>query len=279
MLKKAFDFFLFSSLFISICSVLMVMQTNQLLQLQYDQKDYLGYVFCSTICSYNFHWYLTPHAIGETDRSAWTQQHRNIHILLFVAGLVGSAWFFFSFLHAWFWMGVPVGLTFLYSAPKLPYPPFSRLKKIAIGKTIFLAFVWMYVTSLLPVLLNEGSISLADVLFCCSRFFLIYAICILFDYRDREDDKREGIRSMITYLSEKGINLIFYISLLLFLVSTLALSTQHFSTHTIIYLLIPGLIVLALLKTAKKNFSDYLYYFILDGLMMFSALFTLFMRF
>jgi hypothetical protein len=33
-----------------------------------------------------------------------------------------------------------------------------------------------------------------ELLFCCSRFFLIYAICILFDYRDRDQDKQEGIR-------------------------------------------------------------------------------------
>jgi len=38
-------------------------------------------------------------------------------------------------------------------------------------------------------------------------------------------------------------------------------------------------IVLALFKNAKRNFSDYLYYFVLDGLMMFSALFTFFIRF
>ena len=279
MLRKAFDFFLFSSLFISACALVMVMQTNQLLHLKYDRINYLGYVFCSTICSYNFHWYLTPYSVSETDRSAWTQQHRGLHIVFFVAGVLGSIWFFIPFIHEWFWIGVPIGLTFLYSAPKLPYKPFSLLRKIAIGKTIFLAFVWMYVTSLLPVLLHEGPISRAAILFCCSRFFLIYAICILFDYRDRENDKREGIRSMITYLNEKGINFIFYLSLVLFLLCTLALYTQGFSSLTIIFLLIPGLIVLALFKKAKRNFSDYLFYFVLDGLMMFSALFTFFLRF
>jgi 4-hydroxybenzoate polyprenyltransferase len=258
---------------------MMVIQTNQLLHLEYDQFDYLGYVFCSTVCSYNFHWYLTPYAVGETDRSAWTLQHKKFHIIFFLAGLLGSIWFFIPFLNKWFWMAVPIVLTFLYSAPKLPYKPFLLLKKIAIGKTIFLAFVWMYVTSLLPVLLHQGPVSTAGILFCCSRFFLIYAICILFDYRDRENDRREGIRSMITYLDEKGINFIFYLSLVLFLICTLALYTQHFSPLIIIFLLLPGLIVLALFKKAKRDFSDYLFYFVLDGLMMFSALFTFFLRF
>ena len=91
--------------------------------------------------------------------------------------------------------------------------PFHLLRKVAIGKTIYLSFVWMYVTSLLPILL-DGRITVAGILFCCSRFFLIYAICILFDYRDRENDKREGIRSMITYFGEQGVDRLFHGSLI-----------------------------------------------------------------
>ena len=257
----------------------MVLQTNQLLHLDYDSTAYLGFVFSSTVCSYNFHWYLTPNAIGENDRAYWTQHHKKLHIALFLLGLIGSAYFFFHFIDAWFWMAVPVMLTFLYSAPKLSHWPFHLLRKIAIGKTLFLTFVWMYVTALLPVILDKQPLSAADVLFCCSRFFLIYAICILFDYRDRENDKREGIKSMITLLNEKGVDRLFYGSLIIFLISTVGLYTCGFPPLILICLLIPGVIVLALFKNAKRNFSDYLYYFVLDGLMMFSALFTFFIRF
>ncbi len=279
MLKKAFDFFLFSSLFICLCALVMVLQTNQLLKLHYDHSSYLGFVFFSTVCSYNFHWYLTPNAIGETDRAHWTQRHKKLHIVLFIAGLVGSAWFFFSFFHAWFWMAVPVMLTFLYSAPKIDYWPFTILRRIAIGKTIFLAFVWMYVTTLLPIILSGYPQTIPATLFCFSRFFLIYAICILFDYRDRVNDKLQGIRSMITFFDEKGINYLFLGSLFIFFLSTVALYFFQFGMLTIFFLLIPGFIVLLLYNEAKKNFSDYLYYFVLDGLMMFSALFTFFLRF
>jgi 4-hydroxybenzoate polyprenyltransferase len=279
MLKKIFDFFLFSSLFISCCAIIMVIQTNQLLHLNYEKGHYLGYVFASTVCSYNFHWYLTPDAVGETERVAWTRRHKNFQMVLFIIGLVGSAWFFFYFIRSWFWMGVPVGLTFLYSAPKIPLKPFNLLKYVAIGKTIFLSFVWMYVTALLPVLLNHGPVTLPAVLFCCGRFFLIYAICILFDYRDRENDKREGIRSMITMLDERGINNLFYACLVVFFLSTIALYPFDFSWLIILCLLVPGFIVFFLLNYAKRNFSDYLYYFVLDGLMMFSGLFTIFFRF
>lgn len=276
-LRKIADLFLFSSLFIAVCAVVMTYQTNQLLALDYNYRHYAAFVFFSTICSYNFHWYLTPDSFTERTRALWTRQHKLLHLLLFIAGVIGAAWYFLSLLHVWFWLAVPVVLTFLYSAPKLPYRPFSWLKKVAVGKTIFLAMVWMYVTTLAPILISREPWQPQFILFACSRFFLIYAICILFDYRDREEDRKDGIRSMITYFSERGINILFYGSLLAFFITTVALYFYASPLPIILVLLVPGLIVWALYNTAKRNFSDYLYYFVLDGMMMFSALFTLFL--
>jgi len=190
--------------------------------------------------------------------------------------MAGSIVFFFYFIKHWIALGGAVFLTFLYSAPKLSVAPFGYLKNFAVGKTIFLAFVWTYVTSVLPIALDGSHWNLLSALFCCHRFFLIYAICIPFDYRDRDYDRREGIRSMITHFSEKGINFLFYGSLLLYALVTISFYFFHFSSLVIFLLLIPAVVLLPLYPIAKKNFSDYLYYFVLDGLMMFSSLLTLF---
>lgn len=168
--------------------------------------------------------------------------------------------------------------TFLYSAPKIPYKYFALLSKIAIGKTLFLTFVWMYVTTALPALIAGGGWTTQLTLFCISRFFLIYSICILFDYRDRDSDRAQGVKSMITWMSERNIFIIFLSSLMLFLLSTVFLYNESFTITTIILLLVPGAIVLGLYNYAKTHFSDYLYYFVLDGLMMFSSLLTLLFR-
>lgn len=270
---------LFSSLYIAGCAVLMVHQSNHLLRLHYNHIHYFAFVFFSTICSYNFHWYLTHSAETEKIRNRWTGEHRSLHLILFLVGLLGSAWYFLYFIVHWFWMGGAVVLTFLYSAPKLTMPPFDQLRKVAVGKTIFLAFVWMYVTTFLPVIFSDKNWQAEDTLFCISRFFLIYAICIIFDYRDRQNDRREGIRSLITVLSEKGIASLFYVCLFVFAISTSALYLTGFKPVIISLLLIPGVITMSLFNVAKKNFSDYLYYFVLDGLMMFSAIFTSFISF
>lgn len=136
----------------------------------------------------------------------------------------------------------------------------------------------MYVTSLLPVLVANAPWTGATILFAASRFFLIYAICVLFDYRDREDDKAEGIRSLITLFNEKGINRIFVLSLALFTGSTIGLYGYHYPVFYLLPLLIPGILVAILYERAKRDFSDYLYYFVLDGLMMFSGLLMLVFR-
>src|SRR6185503_11925347 len=174
------------------------------------------FVFFSTICSYNFHWALTPHSIAPSQRLQWDEKHKSYHLLLSIVGLTGAAISFFFIKEHWFYVGVAAILTFLYSAPKISFPPFQWLKKIAIGKTIFLAMAWTYVTTALPVLIEGTSITTKAILFCIGQFFLIYAICILFDFRDREEDKAEGIRSMITYFDEKAVDLLFSISVAIF---------------------------------------------------------------
>jgi len=253
----------------------MIWQTGRLLPGVYPSGRLMGFVFFSTICSYNFHWYLSSDPKKPSRRTFWTQHHKVMHFILYLVGAVGAVIYFFSLYQHWLALCFGAFVTFLYSAPKLPQPFFRNLKRIAVGKTLFLAFVWMYVTTMLPVFIAGAHWTAPCLLFVFSRFFLIYAICILFDYRDRDDDKAEGIRSLITYLNEQGIDTIFIISLLLFAAATVGLYFYQYPVITIILLLIPGVILAALYRRAKKDLSDQLYYFVLDGLMMFSGLLML----
>jgi 4-hydroxybenzoate polyprenyltransferase len=252
--------------------VAMAYQTYQLIVRQPPDTRLLFFVFFATICSYSFHWYLTSHSEIPSKRVEWTNQYRYIHSISFIIGLAGVLFFFFTLLNHRWWLALSAIITFLYSAPKIPQKHFRTLRKLAVGKTIILAFVWMYATTILPVIISGKPWKGDSVLFAVSRFFLIYAICILFDYRDRKDDKLAGIRSMITHFSEKGINILFAISLFIFTLSSLWLLGYNYSIKSIIFLLVPGLITGLLYNYAKQNFTDLFFYLILDGLMMLSAL-------
>lgn len=278
MIRKIVDLLVYSSLYIAICAIVMIWQTSRLLLGVSPSGRLIGFVFFSTICSYNFHWWLTPRSVSPSHRVQWTHRHKVLHFILYLAGAVGAGIYFFTLLHYLPALLLGVLLTFLYSAPKLPQRFFRWLQKIAIGKTLFLTFVWTYVTAVLPVIVAETHWHFSFVLYVASRFFLIYAICIIFDYRDREDDKAQGIRSLITLLDEKGIDRLFWMSMVLFFVTSMLLSLYHYPAFYILLLLVPGIITAALYREAKRNFSDDLYYIVLDGLMMLSGLLMLIFR-
>lgn len=276
MTGNIFRFFIFSNIFIACCAVLMVHQSCSLLLHTMPDSNFIGFVFFSTLCSYSFHWYLTPaETENSSSRTKWLIKNKYIHSILFFAGLIGATVFGLLLIPYWPWLLIAVLITFLYSAPKISHPYFRLLRKVALGKTVFLAFAWMYVTTLLPMLISNEPWRTDFTLFAISRFLLIYAICILFDYRDRDYDKKNGIRSLITWLNFRSITWLFITSLLLFTYFTIALLFTGHTYSDIILLLIPGLITAILYKHAVQNFSDNLYYFALDGLMALSALLML----
>ena len=278
MVRKIVDFFVFSSLYVAICAVVLIWQTSRLLLDMPPPGRLLGFVFFATICSYNFHWYLTPRSAIPSRRVQWTHRHKTLHFVLYLAGAVGATVYFFyltPFIPA---LAAAALLTFLYSAPKLPQKIFRGLRRVAIGKTFFLSFVWVYVTTVLPVIVAHASWSASFFLYTGSRFFLIYAVCLIFDFRDREDDKAQGIVSMVTKLNEKNIDWLFILSMIFFFLTSIALSFYHYPAFYILLLLIPGIVLIGLYRKTKRNYSDYLYYVVLDGIVMLSGLLMLIFR-
>lgn len=277
-LKQILSFLIYSNLFIAACAVLMVQQTAWLLLHANADSNLVKFVFFSTLCSYNFHYYLTTHSVIPSARIKWQLRNRLPVLLLLIAGFAGAVFFFIRLKEHWLWLTPAVIATFLYSAPKIPHPLFHQLRKVAIGKTIFLAFVWMYVTGALPLLISDVHWNTGFTCYAVNRFFFIYCISILFDYRDRADDKAAGVRSLITYLNEKQITRLFLFSWFVFAATSFLLGNYGVSALNIALLLVPGCITGLLYNYARKNFSDLLYFVVLDGLMAFAALLMLIAR-
>jgi 4-hydroxybenzoate polyprenyltransferase len=194
---------------------------------------------------------------------------------LFIIGVIGVLVSLPFLWNHWYWLLLSGLITFLYSAPKIPHPLFRSLRKVALAKTIFLALVWTYVTAILPLQMSDQSWRTDFTLFAASRFFYIYAICIIFDYRDREHDKKMGIRSLITWMDDAGIDRLFLFSLAIFTLFSCMLTMFGYSWTMVACLLVPGFIVAGLYSYAKEHFSDSLYYFVLDGLMALPAVLSL----
>ena len=268
--KLGLDYFVFSNLYIACLAVLMVYQT-QLLFSKIHSSDLLFFTFFSSTCSYNLHWFLTRPAIAPIGRDYWSSQNKKFQLFLFWLSLPVAIFYFFLLKKYWFWLGFTAFMTFLYTAPKIPYPIFKQLKKIAIGKTIFLSLVWTMVTVLLPYVVLELKYTTSIGIFFTNRFFLIYSICILFDWRDRETDHRSGIKSLITRLSAPHVKVLYYASIIIFFVSGL-FQFLFFGFYMAVSLFVPGIVLIFINKYAFNSRHDYFYYIFLDGLMALSAL-------
>lgn len=256
----------------------MTYQTSLLFNASFPPALYV-FVLSGSVTSYNFHWYLTPpHAGRATHKQRWHLSNRRIHLLLFFVGLAGAAVSSFLLIGHWFWLGITALLTFLYSAPLIKHPLAHRLRRIAVGKTIFQAFAWMHVTALLPLLITTTDLVPSQVCFGVNRFFFLYAVCIIFDRRDVEGDRRAGVKSLVTLFDDRGVDGLFWSSLVVALLTNVLLCLWLPAQEALL-LAWPLLLLALLYRPSKKTTSDYLYYFVLDGLMALSAPMLILLRF
>ncbi|RYY54287.1 MAG: hypothetical protein EOO09_14970 [Chitinophagaceae bacterium] len=267
---RIFRFFIFSNLFISLCAAAMGWHSLRLNGLTVTPAC-TWFIFFATLASYSFHWMLTTEWPGETARTQWQRANPRVHGVLLLLSLPGAIFFAWQLRQHWPILCLTGFLTFLYSAPKIPHTAFHALRRIALGKTLFLAIVWTMATALLPLETNAGGWPAGALLFALNRFFLVYAICILFDLRDLEYDRRNGIRSLVTWLTPTGVRNLFILSLLLFTATACQMLAFGHSVAAIVNILLPGIATGLLYSTARRSQADMLYYFLLDGLMALAA--------
>ena len=278
-LKKIFRFFIFSNLFIALCAAAMAHQTKFFIQSNEKFYQLQLFLFFATLTSYSFHWYLTQAQQGNTSiRIKWLLQNRKIHLYFFYAGLIGSAIFLLVFIKYWKLILPAVFLTFLYSVPKAPFAFVKPVSKFIVAKTLLLAAAWTYITTALPFLIYGGKWNFNYTCFCLYRFTLIMPICILFDVRDKDYDIEAGIQNMVTWFPLKTVKIIFWIMLVLNFATIGTMIACNASWTSILTMLIPTIILVTLFKPALKTNNDYLFYFVLDGLMALSAALMILVR-
>jgi hypothetical protein len=103
----------------------MAYQTAFLFKLPHSFSFY-SFVFLGTVCSYNFHWALTPELFQNPilQKRRWNGQTGSF-IFFSGSGPVLAMYFFMRLRQHWTWLAGAMVLAFLYSAPKIPWPPCS----------------------------------------------------------------------------------------------------------------------------------------------------------
>jgi hypothetical protein len=270
---KWFHFILSHSVFIAVCAAAMAFQTAQLLHFTNSFFIY-GFIFFATLCSYNFYWILSRFSFSTKTTIAAFLKKEATGILLLVFSAAGLLFCYWRSSIPPRIVATAFLLTILYSIPLLPFGFLLFTRRVGVLKTILLAFTWTYVTAFIPMQKNWPDLSSADLFILSRRFLFMLMLCIIFDSRDIAVDKIRGFRSLATELSPAILQLLVY-SIFIVLFATNFFSTYYgITVYQSIALQTSTIALLVVYFYSQKKQGYLFYYFLVDGLMLFSALTT-----
>lgn len=266
-------FILSHSIFIACCAMALCYQTNVLLHLPQNANLY-GFVFFSTICSYNFYWLLSKFYFSDRKLDVLFFKRHISFVCIFLLATSGTLYFLFSLPAILPFIITAVFLTLLYSLPLWPFVALKKLQPLGFFKTVLLSLTWAYTTTFLPAssMLYQNILPVA--LLFTARFCFMLLLCIIFDKRDISIDKLHGLRSLATDLSQQQLNTIIHIVFLCYFVMGLILRYHFNDKPQMFAFLITGAFVWQVYNLSLKKRAYLFYYFLVDGLMLVTALGT-----
>ena len=293
--RRFLDFIVYSNLFIAACALALTYESFCMLRLPSSLNWYLLLIFLCTVFVYSLHYFVKSKKEKSDSRLEWCRKNNwilpVIILLSFVFITGGVIWHYkmifikdghFNYPNlAWFII-IPL-LALGYSYPLNPWNKKS-LRQVGWLKMASLSFIWSFTTVVLPVLMLPGSnevennYSLVAILFI-HRFFFIASLGFLFNINDYEEDKKDGINTIVVMLGpEKSLQTGKWVVLLLNIVSSVLLF-YYFNLDRIAYisaLLIPVILLFVLYQafSTSKNEIDFVIRH--DGLMILKALLLIF---
>jgi 4-hydroxybenzoate polyprenyltransferase len=232
------------------------------------------FVFFSTICSYNFYWLLSKFYFSKENFGiAFLKKHLSF-LYIFLISAAGTFYFLLYVQQLLPYIFISIFLTLLYSLPLWPFAALKKLQRLGFFKTILLSIAWAYITTVLPAALIVAENILPVLLLFAARFCFMLLLCIIFDRRDISIDKLHGLRSLATDLPRQKLNIIINIVFVLYFAMGLLLRFHFNDKSQMFAFLITGAIVCLVYSLSLKKRGYLFYYFLVDGLMLVSALGT-----
>lgn len=265
-----FKFILSHSIFISFCAVALCYQAYTLLLLKPD-PNYYGFVFFSTLCSYNFYWSVSKYSFSRSlSLRAFGKKNASYLLFFIFAGLILFYYLFYLKIYFTFIAG-GVLLTLLYSLPLWPFKFVLITQKAGFLKPILLAATWAYVTALVPAVPVLETQIIPVLVLTITRFFFMLLLCIIFDMRDIEIDKIHNLHTLATDVPRKTLQVIIHVVFVFFLLGGIFIRIYFREGGQLISFLLTGIIVYTLYRLSLKPRGYLFYYFLIDGVMLISS--------
>jgi 4-hydroxybenzoate polyprenyltransferase len=200
-------------------------------------------------------------------------------IITIMALLISSVFYFMIPSNVQIALLVPGLISVLYG---LPLGTKFRLRDIGLIKIFLIAFVWAYISSVLPAINSGNEISnLAVFILFLANYCFTFAITLPFDIKDLKIDKMNNVKTIPVYLGEE--NTYNLSALLLFISAGLHVYLQREILHGQIDYSIPisisiliSLLIVWITRSKKKD--NFLYFGILDGMILLQFLICLMYR-
>jgi hypothetical protein len=179
----------FSNLYVAALALLMLQFSVQALHLSIPSA-YFPFVFFATLSSYCLHWALSDFPHPRSRRERWNVQNRPFLCLLCLFSGLIAVTYLWALRSYWAYILPIILLTLAYTLPKVEHPWAFRIRPLARQKTLYLTLVWALTTLGLPLLMSKQAASWVEGCFLAQRFIHLYAICLLFDFRDSGREAR-----------------------------------------------------------------------------------------
>lgn len=268
-LKRLFDFYLNSSIHVALSCYALVRMTQHIFQIE-DSQHMPYFAFFGTIVGYNFVKY---DALARTKKINMGRHLIAIVVLSFIAFL-GAIISFYKLERSTQVVSIAfLGLTLLYTLPFFPNKSNARNWK---GIKIFIvAFCWVGVTLILPVL-DAGIAFTSDFYWkCVQRFLLLFVLITIFEIIDLKTDD-PNLQTVPQKIGVKQTKIIGLILLVVFY--CLEFLQRHIETTQLISNAILVITMSIFLWFATENRSKYYTSFWAESIPIFWWLLLLFFK-
>ncbi|MBD1395480.1 UbiA prenyltransferase family protein [Mucilaginibacter glaciei] len=274
-LRSAFDFLLFSNVFMALCAVAQALVTFHLIDAQ-PVYTVTGLLFTSTLGIYNFSILLSKPKQPQKSpyrRVRWFFAHYRLMVTFTIVSLLSLIPLFFLLsMQSRILLVFLSILSFCYSLPLFSVGEHKfGLRNITGLKPFLITTVWTLSCVLLPILEAQdqhlADISMRDItILIAKRFLLIGALTVPFDIRDLFQDKQYGLKTIAVSWGEKNAYLFCQVLLagyvaLLFLFRNNGFNADFFA------LTLTAVLMGWLIFRSKWEKNEYYYFFYLDGVL------------
>lgn len=298
-IKQFISFIFFGNVFYAACTVALCMETCVVAGLPLNSPLFYLVIAAATVCFYGLVYYISGLSINPQlksfdwqSRIQWYASHRRMIQFLLVVGIVVMvvdallyAWIYrinfkyLGFLHYTAIVFFPL-LSVAYSFNVLPFSKFTVLRSAGVVKPFILGLAWAGFVTVFPLigLRFEGNISahyqIAGGWLFVQNFIFISLLCILFDIKDVDDDKKRRLRTIPVRIGVQQ-TIAFVVVPLVFI--NMALKFIYFQHSPAFYVavairLIPYAFLLFIAFQVRQPKSTLFYLAAVDGLMLLKAL-------